>query len=160
MKTAIIILATVILGGVGYYYYKDIQLLENITYQLIGINLQNVSPTLTTVTLDLRLFSQSTINAQVQALFLDVYINNTKVGSVQQVAPFIIPAMGYADAELNVNISPELLLGDALNLLTSGIATGSNGAVMVVGYAKVKSSFLTITVPFNYTTTIAALMAP
>lgn len=158
-KGAIILtVALVVLGGVGFYYFKEIQLIQNITYQLIGFNVSNLSESVSTVTLDLRLFSQSTIDAEVEALFLDVYLDNVKLGSVQQVAPFLIPARGYSDAQLLVNFSPALLVGDALNLLT-GTALSGDMAVQVLGYAKIKSSFLTLTIPFTYSTTAKELMA-
>lgn len=157
-STALILLGMVGLGGGAIYYYqRQIALLQQLTYQLVSVNVTNLTAQLATVNLVIRIASQSTLDARVVSLYVDVYVGGTKMGSVTSNQGFIIPALGYSDAPLQVNISPELLVGD-LGALVLGLSAGQDMAINLVGYVQIKEAFLTVSVPFNYTTSMKQIL--
>lgn len=160
IRTAIIlILLTAIGGGVIYYYERQVQLLQDLSYQLISFSLgSQVTGSSLQLNMTVRISSQSTLDALVSSLYVDVYVNGQLMGSVTNSAPFPIPAMGYSDAPLSINVSPALIVGDLVNLVAGGLAT-QDYVINLVGYVKVKEAFLTISVPFNYSTTLKQILS-
>lgn len=163
--TAFLLLGILALGAGGFYYYeRQIALLQQLTYQLISVNVTNLTAQLATVNLVIRISSQSTLDAQVVGLYVDVYIGGTKMGSITSNQGFIIPARassavpGYSDVPLQVNISPELLVGDVGSLLL-GLSASQDLVINLIGYVQIKEVFLNVTVPFNYTTSIKQIIS-
>lgn len=158
-RTAIILIGLLGAAGVAVYYYeRQITLLEQLTYEMVSFNVRGqITAQLMTLDFTVRLFSHSTIDAQVSAMYIDIYINGIKLGSVTNNQGFIIPAMGYSDAPLQVNISPALLASDLVGLLLGGLQT-QNFTIGLVGYIQIKEAFLKISVPFTYNTTLQQLL--
>lgn len=157
--TAILLIAVGI-GVVGayYYYQRQVAALHNLTYKLVGFSLGDMSQPIVTATLIFRIYSSSTIDAQVNALFLDVYINGAKIGTIQNASSFIIPAAGYSDVPLTVSFSPAVLESDAIGVLATYL-TSQDMIIALNGYVSVKSAFLNVSVPVNYTTTLKEVLS-
>lgn len=158
IKTVIVGGVIVAAGAVGYYYTRQISLLKSLKYKLISFNLGDITGTTGTATMIFRIFSDSTISAQVQELYIDVFINGKKLGTIEDNVPFIIPAKGYSDVNLAVTFSPQLILADALNLLTDYLGS-QDFAINLNGYVKVKTAFISVSVPFTYDTTLKQIMS-
>lgn len=155
MKKVLIISGIVLVLGSGlYYYYKrQVALLSNLTYQLLGVKLGALSGDSTDATITLRIISGSTIEAQITNLEVDVYVAGAKIGHITSPAPIIIPAQGYADNIFTITIDPSQVVSQAAQIVGQLISY-SDASLMINGSADVKSSFLTLSIPVSYTTTL------
>lgn len=164
MKRGLIIgLAVASIAGVaGYLYYsKQVKLLQNsLTYKLISFSIGTVTETAAQVFLTMRIFSSSTLDADIQELYTDVYLNGILVGNVQNLDKFILPAKGYSDVNLTVTFSPRELLMDALKLVSSFL-NAKDFFIKVQGFIKIKMvGFINMSVPFTYDTSLHEIMQP
>ena len=91
-------------------------------------------------------------------MYLDVYINQVKVGYFQDAGLFTIPANGYTDIPTSVEFDPTQVISGVLqsNIFSGGIKDIQIG---VSGYAQAKSSFLKVTLPIKYDSTIGEIMS-
>ena len=159
MKKVIIIGAIVlVIGGGAYYYYKQVSLLQNLKYKLIGFHIEALSLTQSVVNLDMRIWSESTLEATVKNLDLNVFLDGVKLGNVSEVSTIVIPAKGYSDVKLKVIFSPLQIGQNTLNLL-SNYNNNKDSKILMTGFAKVKSAFIETTVPFTYETTIKQMLS-
>lgn len=155
-----ILLFVIGIGGIGVYYYyqRQVAALSNLTYKLVGFSIGDLSQPIVQANLIFRIYSSSTIDAQVNGLNLDVYINGAKLGNIQNTTSFIIPAAGYSDVPLTVTFSPAVLASDAVSVLTTYL-TSSDMLIALNGYVSVKSAFLNVSVPVNYSTTLKEVLS-
>lgn len=156
LRNIILLSAFALVAGLAYWYNKQVQIMENMAYSLIGFSVQSGSATQATLDITIRMQSNSTLQAEIMSAMLQVYVSGMLIGTVQPIQPFIIPAMGYSDAQLSVSFNPSQIATDALSLLTS---IGNLGAlpVSVIGQVTIKSAFLTLPVPFTYNSTVSSL---
>lgn len=152
-KVLIISLTVAVIGGGIYYYYKQVTLLTNLDYKLIGFHVESLSLTQSVVDLDMRIWSKSTIEATIKNLDLNVFIDGVKLGNVTEISTIVIPAKGYSDVKLKVILSP-LQIGENVLNLFNNYSSNKDSKILMTGFAKVKSSFIETTVPFTYQTTI------
>jgi LEA14-like dessication related protein len=159
-RSTAILLFVVGIGAIGVYYYYNQQVaaLRNLTYKLIGFSIGDLSQPIVQANLIFRIYSSSTIDAQVNGLNLDVYINGARLGNIQNTTSFIIPANGYSDVPLTVTFSPAVLASDAVSVLTTYL-TSSDMLIALNGYVSVKSAFLNVSVPVNYSTTLKEVLS-
>lgn len=164
MRTGLIIGLAVaaVAGGAAYWYYnKEIKILENsVTYKIIGFQIGTVTKQTTQVFLTLRIFSNSTLDADIQEMYTDIYFNGILVGNFQNLEKFVLPAKGYSDAKITVTFSPEQIAIDAIKLAESFLDT-KNFAIKAQGYVKLKLfGLINTTVPFTYDTTLHEILQP
>ncbi len=166
IRTAAILFGLVGIAGVAVYYYEhQISILQDLTYQVIAFNLTNISGDLATINLTVRIMSSSTLDATVKGLYIDLYVNGIKLGSITSSKHFVIPARsttgipGYSDVPLQLNFSPKLLLGNVLGLVV-GITNTQDFTIDLIGYVQIKEAFLNISVPFTYSTTLKQILQP
>jgi len=153
----------IVLGGTAIYYYRrQLALLQDLSYEVIGVKYaENYDPKNPAFTLTIRIFSKSTLDAQVKSLDVDVYFNGVKQLVVKSASPFIIPAQGYSDAQLTVTTSLDLLAGDMAGLiggLVGGLTGGKGIIIKLDGFIRIKEVFLTISVPFTYATSLNQIL--
>lgn len=141
------------LGVIGFslyrYYKKQIDFLKDITYQVIGFRV--VSITLDKVSIDIkaRIFNASNVEATVKEMYLDVLINDVKVGNVNEVKDILILPTKSTDISFNFTFSPKLIGLNIVNLISSSVAT-KDLILRLEGYIKMKSSFISASLPFEY----------
>lgn len=145
--------------GVGYYYLRQITLLKTLKYEMIGFNPGDITADMTTAVITIRITSNSTINAQVNDLYIDVTINGTRLGTIEDKSPFVIPAKGYSDVNLSIAFSPKIIFANAVSLLTDYTGT-QDFAINLNGYVNIKSAFISVSVPFVYATSLKQYLSP
>ena len=149
-------------GLIGYAFYRYItnqtQLLKNFTYSIVGASLSNLSLKNVSANITVRLNNISNVEIEVEQMYLDVYINQVKVGYFQDAGLFTIPANGYTDIPTSVEFDPTQVISGVLqsNIFSGGIKDIQIG---VRGYAQAKSSFLKVTLPIKYDSTIGEIMS-
>jgi len=149
-------------GLIGYAFYRYItmqtQLLKNFTYKIVGASLSNLSLKNVSANITIRLNNISNVEIAIEQLYLDVYVNQVKVGYFQDAGSFVIPANGYTDIPTSVEFDPTQVISGALqsNIFSGGF---KNILVGVHGYAQAKSSFLKVTLPVDFESTIGEILS-
>ncbi len=151
MKKAIIITLAIGLLAYGVYAYVSVQtkLLQNFTYQIIGFQLQNISKGQLSFSVTIRFTNASNIEAQVQSLYTDVFLDDKNVGYITEAKQFVIPAKGSSDVVLYFSFQPQDVLTNAIDLIL-GATSSSQLNLSIKGTAKISSSFITTTIPIDY----------
>jgi LEA14-like dessication related protein len=130
-----------------------------LTYKLLSINPGDLTAETTQVIIGLRIFSQSTLDADIQDIIADLWLNYINIGTIESVEPFVLPAKGYSDAKIRVTFHPKQLTADAVKLANSYLIT-RDLAIKLAGNIKIKmAGLINATVPFNYETNLKELKA-
>lgn len=157
-KVLIIGTITAILGGAVYLFYKkQIDQLSKLKYAFLKVSLGNLGATDTVLNLSLMVTSESTLEAEITDLNLEVFLNEKKVGSVSEIKPIILPAKGSSVVDLKISITPLQAGMDLLSAATSYL-TKKDANIKINGYGKVKSAFIKTSVPFTYETTLKQII--
>jgi hypothetical protein len=165
MKKAIIILAIVSVIGVGgYLFYKnEIDKLYNMNYQFMGANILELSKDGKTIlNVKIRIDSDSTLEAAISDMDLDVFVDGTMFGKIESVnnkKPIIIPAKGYSIAEVQVTLDT---LQTELNGFTviKNYFTKKDATLTLKGKLKLKTGFLPkFPASINYSESIKYLIS-
>jgi LEA14-like dessication related protein len=161
MRARTVAVLGVLLGVAGatvYYYERQLELLRQLSFKLLSFSFGPIVTGIETqINTVIRIYSNSTLDAQVKGLYIDVYVNGNKLGSVTGVQPFILPARGYSDAQLQILVSPDLIIGE-LAQLAIGFLGNQDFAINLIGFVRIQEAFLTISVPFNYATTFKQIL--
>lgn len=151
------IILFVAIGGVliyagieGYKYISNQKkLLEDYEVSLIGIRFSSLSQGLISGEATLRIKNKSAVEATIQEVFTEVRLNGEYLGNVKSTQPFAVPAKGSADVPLNFSFAGKELLKDLLKNVFTYITT-KDIPYQLSGYVKMKSSFVSVSVPFAY----------
>lgn len=138
------------------YYKKQADLLTNYTYRVVGIKI--VSVTIDNIVLDIttRITNNSNVSATVKEIYLDAYINGQNVATINEVKDIFVRANGNSDFSFRVSVIPKLVLGNIVNIVSLTTAL-KDLYLNLDGYIKVKSGFLTLSLPFKYQNNIKSL---
>jgi LEA14-like dessication related protein len=148
-------------GIIGYaiyrYYKKQVDLLANYTYKVVGVNI--VSLTTDNVILDVntRITNNSNVSATITEIYLDAYLNGEAVANINEVKDIFVKANGSSDFSFRLAISPKMVLGNIVNIVTLSAAT-KDLLLNLKGYVKIKSGFLSVSLPFEYQNNIKSLI--
>lgn len=155
----ILILAGV--GVIGYslyrYYTKQINFLKNITYKVIGLKINSISASQISLDITTKIFNASNVEATVKEMYLDILINGVRVGQVNEVKDILILPSKSSDISFNFAFSPRLIGQNIVELLTSSVLS-KDVVIDINGYVRVKSSFISTTLPFEYKNNIKNIL--
>ena len=145
------------LGLIGYaiyrYYLKQIDFIKDITYQVKGIKIREFSKNKVSLDISALIFNASNVEATVTQMYLDVLINGTKVGKVNEIKDIPIKPKQSTLIEFNFAFEPSLIFKNVVDLITLTIAA-KDMVVDIKGYIRVKSGFLSTPLPFEYKTNL------
>lgn len=148
-----------VLGFALYRYFALQQdLLKKFSYRIVGFNFAKVTIEEITVSLRIKFISNADLEAKIENVFLDVYVEGNAVGYISNDVPFVVPAHGSSYIDLTFSFSPRLILRNVVNVALAGIGN-KNMRFSFDGYAKVKSGWLRTTLPVKYTTTLQEYLA-
>lgn len=140
-------------GVIGYslyrYYMKQITFLKDITYQVIGVRIKSITASSVSMDLTTRIYNASNVEATVKEMYLDFFINGIKVGNVNEVKDILILPSRTTDVTFNFSFNPRLIGKNIMDLISLTLQAKDLN-FDIKGYIKVKSSFLTPTIPFEY----------
>lgn len=140
-------------GVIGYslyrYYMKQITFLKDITYQVVGLRIKSITASSVSMDLTTRIYNASNVEATVKEMYLDFFINGIKVGNVNEVKDILILPSRTTDVTFNFSFNPRLIGKNIMDLISLTIQAKDLN-FDVKGYIKVKSAFLTPTIPFEY----------
>ena len=154
-----------ILGGVsvfGYALYayakKQAMLLENYVYKIVDFKMDTFDAQKIKGTISVWFGSKSDIEVVIDKFILDFYFNGKKVGYIEDTTPFVIPANGFTTIPFQYTLNPQLVFSNAVDIIAYALRQ-KDAAISVRGYAKVKSGFVSATLPISYDTTIKEILA-
>lgn len=153
-----------ILGGIGVigyalyrYYMKQINFIKDITYQVIGLNIKSITANQVSLDITTRIYNASNVEATVKEMYLDFFVNGVRVGNVNEVKDILILPTKTTDVSFNFAFNPRLISKNILEIISPS-ATSKNVIFDVKGYIRVKSSFITTSIPFEYQNNLKSLI--
>jgi hypothetical protein len=149
------ILSVAILSGVGLFgysiyrfYKKQIDLLKQFKWKILTFKVNKITPQFINGSITFKFDSISDLEILVQKFSLDVFVNGKEAGYINETKEFIIPARGFNNIEINFNILPQPIFTNAIDIIFSSSKL-NDATIDIVGYVKVKSGFISTTVPIN-----------
>lgn len=150
------------LGLLGFalyrYFMLQQQLLSKFTYRIVGFNFAKVTLEEMTISLRIKFISDADLEAKIENVFLDVYVEGSPVGYISNDKAFVVPAHGSSYIDLTFSFSPKLILRNVVNVALAGFGN-KDIKFSVDGYAKVRSGWLRTTLPVKYSTTLKEKLA-
>jgi LEA14-like dessication related protein len=150
------------LGIIGYAIYRYVvvqkNLLSQFTYNIVGVKFGSVTINEISADLNIRLANVADFEINVNQFYVDVYINNVRVGYAQDNGAFLLAAHGTADIPVSVKFDPQIVLQNLVDLAIFSSAK-SDMAVGMHGYAQVTSGIVSVTVPVDYDSTVKQIMS-
>lgn len=153
-----------ILGGIGVigyalyrYYMRQINFLKDITYQVVGLNVRSITASQISLDITTRIFNASNVEAVVKEMYLDFFINGVRVGNVNEVKDIVILPSKTTDVTFNFAFNPRLIGKNIIDILSQSVSS-KDLIFDVKGYIRVKSSFITTSIPFEYQNNLKSLL--
>jgi hypothetical protein len=160
-----ILVVTGIVGGVtllGYaiynYIYKQTKLLQDFDYKIIGVKFTAFSLNLVKGNINIVFTSKADIEFVIEQYVLNFSFNGKQVGYLEDLRPFVIPAKASSQISSEFTINPQLIFKNISDIIQYSAAT-KDASFAVKGYVKVKSNFVKLTVPIEYSTTIKEILS-
>lgn len=134
------------------YYNKQVKLLGDYDIRPVGVKVLRWEKdgSLATLEFTVRITNKSNIEAVITQLHSDIYLNNQYLGYVINNGSILVPAKGSADAKVQITFAPKEALKNIISTVTVLLGT-KDIPYRLKGYAKVKSSFIAVSVPFDET---------
>lgn len=147
--------AAAIIGGVslfGYalykYFTRQVDLLKQFDWKVLDFTLDTLDLKVLKGTIKFRFSSISDVELIINKFYLDVYVNGERVGYIEDVNTFIIPARGYTDISFAYTVNPQFIIKNVVDIVV--FTSKNNDAIITFdGYAKIKSGFINATVPIK-----------
>jgi LEA14-like dessication related protein len=139
------------------YYKKQIDFLKDITYQVIGLSVVSITLDKVSLNIKARIFNASNVEATVKELYLDVLVNEVKVGNVNEVKDILILPSKSTDISFNFSFSPKLIGMNIVQLISASTMT-KDIKLRLEGYIKMKSSFISASLPFEYENNLKSIL--
>jgi len=136
-------------AGLGYYLYKEYQLVKNWDFQLVGVSLLNYTSSNATLQLTFKIINVSNVEAEISKINGSVTANGIYMGTVYQNDTMNIPAQGYNLLTLNAAIDTNNLVNTVIGVAAQGPT--AQMTIMIDGTMLIKSGFLGITIPITDT---------
>jgi LEA14-like dessication related protein len=158
LKPTLIITGFGLIGFALYrYYQKQIDFLKNIQYSLKSVKILNVTKEEVSLEITQRIYNSSNVEATVTEMFLDLYLNEIKVGTIDESNSILILPTKSTDISYKINFEPQLILKNIVNLVTLAVSL-KDMTIRAEGYVKVKSGFISTTLPFSYNNNLKSIL--
>ena len=160
MKKALLIFAGLGVLGYGIYRYLKVQgkLLSDFDWKISGVQFLKLTVNEVVINFSILFTSKSSIEAEIQKLYLDLYVNGKNVGFVEENRAFIIPAKGSSIIPIKISINPQSIFKNVVDVLL-GAVSQKDVILSMDGFASIKSGFVKTTLPLKYETSIKKKLA-
>lgn len=155
MRKALLAIAGLSVLGVGVYAYFKYQAkkLLDFTWKIQSFNIKKLTLNELLIDVTFLFTSKADLEAQINRIYLDLYLENVNVGYVQEVKSFIIPARGSSSVPITISVNPQRVFKNLIDI-SLGIGQKKDVKFKMKGFATIKSGFVSTTVPIDYETTI------
>ena len=156
------ILAVTGVGLIAYslWRYVTIQkdLISKYTYKILGLKFKKIQKDVVEADLVIRFSSIADLEVKVKKFYVDFYVNEILVGNFEDIEPFTILANDSVDIPITLKFNPQLIFTNIIDL--SFISFNIKDiAFSVHGFADVSSSFVSATIPVDYSSTFKQIMS-
>jgi LEA14-like dessication related protein len=148
---------SVIAYAIYSYYQKQIKLLADVQTTLVGLKIVSISKTAIVLDITNRLMNVSNVEATIKQMYLDCYLNGVQIGNVNEIKDINILAGKSSDISFRFTFNPSLVLGNVFNILTFAVQA-KDIKFEAKGFIKVSSSFITTTIPFQYSNNLGSFL--
>lgn len=153
-KAALIIGSLSLLSFAIYRYFKyQANLLQKYEWKISGFKIKKFSLNEIAIDISILFTSQADLEAKVNKIYLDLFLENKNVGFLKEEKSFIIPAKGSHNITLFVSINPQLIFKNVTDIIL-GVSKNKDIKFKVDGYADISSGFVSTTLPIKYETTL------
>ena len=153
-----------IVGGValfGYALYKYVKvqasLLQNFSYQIMDFGITQMDEQIVKGNLSVLFKSDADVEIVVKSFIVNFYLNGVPIGYIEDTKEFIVPAHNQTIIPFAYTLDPQIVFSHLMGIVTQSINSGDE-VFQVKGFAKVKSGFITVSLPVDYTTTLKEIM--
>lgn len=143
--------------GLVLYLRRQFALLADYDYKITGLKFNKISKNNISVDVKTLIFNKSKIEATVNKIYLELLIQDTKVGFVTESGAWIIPAKGSNEIVMKITFNPQLVLKNIADIVLGGIRQKDVNFTLT-GYANVRSGFLSTTIPITYSDKVSAYL--
>lgn len=154
MKKWILITAGILTAGLAYagyrYFKRQAALLEDYNAEPIGVKILKWTNDTAILEFTIRITNKAAIEATITNMYMDLYLNNTFVGFINNNGTVLVPGKGTADAKVQITFAPKQVLKNIISTISILMAT-KDVPYQLKGSVKIKSSFIGFSVPFDYT---------
>ena len=159
------LVSVLVLGGVagfGYALYayakKQASLLQDYTYRVVDFSIDTFELKKIKGSISVLFSSKSDVEVVVQNFILDFEFNGKKVGYLEDNTEFVIPAKGSTTIPFKFTLNPQLIFSNAVDIVSYALRQ-KDASISVKGFAKLKSGFISATIPISYNTTIKEILS-
>lgn len=155
MRKVLLAVGGLSLLGFGLYKYFKTQadLLTKFTWKIQGFKIRKFSLQELAIDVTFLFTSVADLEAKVQKMYLDLYLEGKNVGYIMEEKEFIIPARGSSSIPIFVSINPQAIFKNVIDF-TLNIGKNKDVRFKMDGFASVKSGFVSTTIPIKYETSL------
>jgi LEA14-like dessication related protein len=154
------IIGGIALFGYAIYRYVKVQadLLSNFSWQIMDFGLQQIDEQIIKGTLSVLFKSEADLEVVVKSFIVNFYLNGVPIGYIEDTKEFIVPSHNQTIIPFAYTLDPQILMSHIVGIVSQSINTGDE-VFEVKGFAKVKSGFITVSLPVEYRTTLKEVMS-
>ncbi len=145
------------LGVIGFalyrYYKKQVSILEELQYQVVTFKPVELKPSRLSFDITVKVFNPSNIQVRITEMLLDVYLNGTPMGKVNENKAIDLNPGQTTLVTFNFAIDASSVGKNLVDLITKTIATRKL-VVDLKGFIRARSAFISTSMPFDYQTTV------
>lgn len=155
MKKILLAVGGLSLLGFGLYKYFKTQadLLTKLSWKIQGFKIRKFSFQELAIDVNFLFTSVADLEAKIEKLYLDLYLEGKNVGYIMEEKEFIIPAKGSSSIPIFVSINPQAVFKNIIDF-TLNIGKNKDVKFKMDGFASIKSGFISTTLPIKYETTL------
>jgi len=156
------ILAVTGVGLIAYSIYRYItiqkDLISKYTYKILGLKFKKITKDNVEADLVIRFSSIADLEVKVKKFYVDFYVNEILVGNFEDIEEFTILANSSVDIPVTLKFNPQLIVSNIIDLTLLSFKI-KDIAFSVHGFADVSSSFVSATIPVDYSSTFKEVMS-
>jgi len=151
MKKILLAVSGLSLLGFGLYKYFKTQadLLSKFSWKIQGFKIRKFSFEELAIDVTFLFTSVADLEAKVQKLYLDLYLEGKNVGYIMDEKEFIIPAHGSSSIPIFISINPQAIFKNIIDFALN-VTKNKDVKFKIDGFASIKSSFVKTTLPIKY----------
>jgi len=155
MKKVLLAVGGLSLLGFGLYKYFKTQadLLSKFTWKIQGFKIRKFSLQELAIDITFLFTSVADLEAKIENLYLDLFLEGKNVGYIMEEKEFIIPAKGSSSIPIFVSINPQAIFKNIIDF-TLNVAKNKDIRFKLEGFASVKSGFVKTTLPIKFETSL------
>lgn len=134
--------------GVGSYIVVQKKKLGENDFNFINIQFVSIDKNNVTLNVQVELINNSDINAVCNEFLLDVYLGTEKIGVLKKEEPFDFPARGSAIVDLTASFQTGYFASNIVDLVLDAV-NNKGVKARLDGYARIKSGFISATIPIS-----------